>query len=119
MCSYREHEAVSIVRGMMRCKQLRVPPAKTLSPVVVVEGLDGTGKSTLVLNLKEKLGQFAVCLKSPPEELSHLRSYFDEQPKKMRRAFYVLGNYACAVRMQLLATEGPVIVDRFWPSTVA
>lgn len=89
-------------------------------PLVFLEGLDGTGKSTLAKHLLEKLGDSASLLRSPPEELLHLRPHFDKQAdKEARRAFYLLSNYACAVRIGELAAKGPVVVDRFWPSTVA
>jgi len=113
-------EAVDIVKSMMSGKaQCFLQSADTPAPVIVLEGLDGVGKSTLIQNLKHALGLPTTCLKSPPEELLHLRPYFDGQPKEMRRAFYALGNYACALRIRSAVVDGPVVVDRFWPSTVA
>lgn len=113
-------EAVEILESMMVDKAPCIPESvKAPAPIIILEGLDGVGKTTLVQNLKSKLGQNTTCLKSPSEQLMHLRPYFDGQPKAMRRAFYAIGNYACALRIRSAVADGPVIVDRFWPSTVA
>lgn len=111
-------EVVSIVQAMCMNHE-GSPDADVLHPVVILEGLDGTGKSTLVQNLPTAFGETVSVLKSPPEELLHLRPYFDKQPTHLRRAFYALGNYACALAIRRGVARGPVIVDRFWPSTVA
>lgn len=113
-------EALEIFKSMMVDKAPCIPEGvRAPAPIIILEGLDGVGKTTLVQNLKCKLGQSTTCLKSPSEQLMHLRPYFDGQPKAMRRAFYAIGNYACALRIRSAVVDGPVIVDRFWPSTVA
>ena len=115
-------EFVAILESLRRHQRLHA--AAEVHPIVILEGLDGTGKSTLACNLQERLApagfqSMVTLLQSPPEELQHLRPHFDAQPPAMRRAFYSLGNYACALKMHEAAAVGPVVVDRFWPSTVA
>ncbi|KAM9355077.1 UMP-CMP kinase 2, mitochondrial [Pholidichthys leucotaenia] len=86
-------------------------------PVIVVEGLDATGKTTLTESLRDTLG--AALLQSPPQCLSPWRARFDQEPPLIRRAFYALGNYITAVQIGQEGTKKPVIVDRFWHSTAA
>lgn len=86
-------------------------------PVIVVEGLDATGKTTLTESLRDTLG--AALLRSPPQCLSPLRARFDQEPPLIRRAFYALGNYITAEQVGQEASKTPVIVDRFWHSTAA
>ncbi|KAL4624033.1 UMP-CMP kinase 2, mitochondrial [Arapaima gigas] len=91
--------------------------AKGRFPVVVIEGLDATGKTTLTQSLKEALG--AVLLRSPPQCLTPWRTCFDAKPPLIRRAFYALGNYITGREIAVASTRGPVIVDRYWHSTAA
>ncbi|KAL3968880.1 hypothetical protein ACER0C_028837 [Sarotherodon galilaeus] len=86
-------------------------------PVIVIEGLDATGKTTLTESLKDTLG--ATLLPSPPECLSPWRARFDQEPPLIRRAFYALGNYITADQIGREGMKTPVIVDRFWHSTAA
>ena len=116
-------EVVMIVEGLL--KSCRSPPkqeqelSQARHPVIVLEGLDGVGKSTLTDGLRSRLGEKTQCLRSPPEELQPFRKYFDMKPPALRRSFYLLGNYACAVHLRQLVQDGPVILDHFWPSTMA
>ncbi|XP_024129995.1 UMP-CMP kinase 2, mitochondrial [Oryzias melastigma] len=86
-------------------------------PVIVIEGLDATGKTTLTESLRDSLG--AALLRSPPECLSPWRALFDQEPPLIRRAFYALGNYITAQQIAQEGMKTPVIVDRFWHSTAA
>ncbi|XP_071354638.1 UMP-CMP kinase 2, mitochondrial [Trachinotus anak] len=86
-------------------------------PVIVIEGLDATGKTTLTESLRDTLG--AVLLRSPPQCLSPWRARFDQEPPLIRRAFYALGNYITAEQIGQQGMKTPVIVDRFWHSTAA
>ncbi|XP_034531512.1 UMP-CMP kinase 2, mitochondrial [Notolabrus celidotus] len=86
-------------------------------PVIVIEGLDATGKTTLTESLRDTLG--AVLLRSPPKCLSPLRARFDREPPLIRRAFYALGNYITAEEIGQEGMKTPVIIDRFWHSTAA
>ncbi|KAL1258231.1 hypothetical protein QQF64_011475 [Cirrhinus molitorella] len=86
-------------------------------PVIVIEGLDATGKTTLTEALRESLN--ATLLKSPPQCLAPFRQRFDSEPPLIRRAFYALGNYITAAHIGKESLRAPVIVDRFWHSTAA
>ncbi|XP_037550791.1 UMP-CMP kinase 2, mitochondrial [Nematolebias whitei] len=86
-------------------------------PVIVIEGLDATGKTTLTESLRDTLG--ATLLRSPPQCLSSWRARFDQEPPLIRRAFYALGNYITAEQICQEGMKAPVIVDRFWHSTAA
>ncbi|XP_073682805.1 UMP-CMP kinase 2, mitochondrial-like [Garra rufa] len=86
-------------------------------PVIVIEGLDATGKTTLTEALRESLN--ATLLKSPPQCLAPFRQRFDSEPPLIRRAFYALGNYITAAHIGKESLRTPVIVDRYWHSTAA
>lgn len=90
---------------------------------IVIEGLDATGKSTLVEKLTERLN--ATLLQCPPRlaapELSKcdLRSYFDDRPPAQRRAYYRAANLIASEQAVAALKNGHVVMDRYWPSTVA
>ncbi|KAM8776514.1 UMP-CMP kinase 2, mitochondrial [Rhynchonycteris naso] len=84
-------------------------------PVIVIEGLDATGKTTVTQSVVESLQ--AVLLKSPPSCISQWRKIFDDEPTIIRRAFYSLGNYIVASEIAKESTRSPVVVDRYWHST--
>ncbi|XP_042188708.1 UMP-CMP kinase 2, mitochondrial [Callorhinchus milii] len=86
-------------------------------PVIGIEGLDATGKSTLTESLRESFK--AVLLKSPPDCIGRYRKRFDTEPPLIRRAFYALGNYITASFIANKSATSPVIVDRYWHSTAA
>ncbi|XP_020632998.3 UMP-CMP kinase 2, mitochondrial [Pogona vitticeps] len=94
-----------------------VRPKKGDFPVIVIEGLDATGKTTVTHALKDSLN--AVLLRSPPPCVSQWRKVFDDEPTLIRRAFYALTNYIVASEIAEQSTKSPVIVDRFWHSTAA
>ena len=87
------------------------------APIVILEGTDGVGKTTLATNLQQSME--AVLVKTPPDELRHLRTYFDTADAELRRSYYLLGNYVCAAGLGRMEPVTPVIVDRFWPSSAA
>ncbi|EPY75574.1 UMP-CMP kinase 2, mitochondrial [Camelus ferus] len=84
-------------------------------PIIVIEGLDATGKTTVTQSVSDSLK--AVLLKSPPSCISQWRKIFDDEPNIIRRAFYSLGNYIVASEIAEESTTSPVIVDRYWHST--
>ncbi|XP_077394213.1 UMP-CMP kinase 2, mitochondrial [Festucalex cinctus] len=86
-------------------------------PVIVLEGLDATGKTTLTGSLRDVLG--ATLLRSPPQCFTPWRARFDQEPPILRRAFYALGNYITAQQIYRQTSKTPVIIDRFWHSTAA
>ncbi|XP_051832027.1 UMP-CMP kinase 2, mitochondrial [Antechinus flavipes] len=86
-------------------------------PVIVIEGLDATGKTTVTEKVSKALK--AVFLKSPPACVSQWRKIFDDEPTIIRRAYYSLGNYIMASEIAKQSTQAPVIIDRYWHSTAA
>ncbi|XP_036119326.1 UMP-CMP kinase 2, mitochondrial [Molossus molossus] len=84
-------------------------------PVIVIEGLDATGKTTVTQAVSDALK--AVLLKSPPASISQWRKVFDDEPTIIRRAFYSLGNYIVASEIAKASVTSPVVVDRYWHST--
>ena len=90
---------------------------------IVIEGLDATGKSTLVEKLAKCLN--ATLLKCPPRleapDLSDtdLRSYFDGRPPLQRRAYYRAANLIASEQAEIALQNGHVVMDRYWTSTVA
>ena len=110
-------QVVSIVQQMMEDNRKCPVMAGQTHPIIILEGLDGTGKTTIVEGLQQKMGE-VNCLRSPPDCLSSFRPYFDGQVPHVRRAFYLVGNYACALNIRKNADK-PIVIDRFWPSTMA
>ncbi|XP_066468399.1 UMP-CMP kinase 2, mitochondrial isoform X2 [Tiliqua scincoides] len=92
-------------------------PKKGDFPVIVIEGLDATGKTTVTQSLKDSLN--AVLLRSPPSCVNQWRKIFDEEPTLIRRAFYAVTNYIVASEIAQASTKSPVVVDRYWHSTAA
>ena len=90
---------------------------------VVIEGLDATGKSTLVEELVKRLN--ATQLACPPELMAlglsdgDLRSHFDNRPPVYRRAYYRAANLIASEQTEIALQNGHVVMDRYWPSTVA
>ena len=90
---------------------------------IVIEGLDATGKSTLVEKLTKCLN--ATLLKCPPRldapDLSDtdLRAYFDDRPPVQRRAYYRAANLIASEQAEKALQNGHVVMDRYWTSTVA
>ena len=90
---------------------------------IVIEGLDGTGKSTLVDKLAKTLN--ATHLKCPPQLEApefmdgDLRSHFDNRPPVQRRAYYKAANLIASEQAEVVLQKGHVVMDRYWTSTVA
>ncbi|XP_061649954.1 UMP-CMP kinase 2, mitochondrial [Phyllopteryx taeniolatus] len=109
-------EAASVLE-LLPCGGGVEPRSEPDFPVIVLEGLDATGKTTLTESLRDTLG--ATILRSPPQCLSPWRARFDQEPPILRRAFYALGNYITAQQISHQTSKTPVIIDRFWHSTAA
>jgi dTMP kinase len=90
------------------------------APFIVVEGLDGTGKSTLAAHLAERLG--ATLLRTPATELSTVRPVVDAafaQSPVAAQLFYGATVVLASDRARTLLAQGtPVVIDRYWLSTV-
>jgi len=90
-------------------------------PLVVFEGLDGTGKSTLAAHVATRLG--AVLLASPPAAVRPFRAAADEAfPRDSASAtlFYAASVLRVAEELEGHRALGlPVVLDRYWLSTRA
>ena len=90
---------------------------------IVIEGLDATGKSTLVDELAKSLD--ATLLRCPPRlEASELidgdiRSYFDARPALQRRAYYRAANLIAGEQAEIALRKGHVVMDRYRTRTAA
>ncbi|XP_061700213.1 UMP-CMP kinase 2, mitochondrial [Syngnathoides biaculeatus] len=109
-------EAASVLELLPRSGGVE-PRREPDFPVIVLEGLDATGKTTLTESLRDTLG--ATILRSPPQCISPWRARFDQEPPILRRAFYALGNYITAQQICRQTSKTPVIIDRFWHSTAS
>lgn len=62
---------------------------------IVLEGLDGVGKSTAAKLLAQRLG--AKYLRTPPDQMQQYRNYFHDQSKRSdadvvkRETYYMVG----------------------------
>ena len=110
-------KVVSIVLEMIKDSRRCALKSAPVHPIIILEGLDGTGKSTILDGLQRYYGDIQR-LRSPPERLCSFRAHFDKQSPHLRRSFYTLGNYACALSLREVSGK-PIAIDRFWPSTVA
>jgi UMP-CMP kinase 2, mitochondrial len=94
-----------------------------MNQFIVIEGLDATGKSTLVDNLSKALS--AVKLSCPPEiiipsiQKSPSRSHFDSLEPIQRRAYYRFSNLVASEEASKNLAHSYVVMDRYWTSTAA
>ncbi|CAL8095412.1 unnamed protein product [Orchesella dallaii] len=90
---------------------------KPKMPIIVVEGLDGSGKTRVSTALVKRLR--LDLHHTPPQRIKFLKSYFDEQEESIRRAYYSMGNYLAATDITSSQFRNGIVIDRFWPSTAA
>lgn len=92
-------------------------PAGNLPYLIAIEGLDGTGKSTVARALAERLGTQVVL--NPPRGWCDQRSQADQSGELARRAFYLRANVAALVEADALRARGhAVVMDRSFASTL-
>ncbi|RNF13052.1 UMP-CMP kinase 2, mitochondrial [Trypanosoma conorhini] len=88
--------------------------------LVVLEGLDGVGKSVVANSLLEKLGGSAMLLRTPGPAFSNIRELFRAQQEETARAFYCAANYLAAWDALHATQEHRIVLfDRWWCSTCA
>ncbi|CAD5114060.1 DgyrCDS3208 [Dimorphilus gyrociliatus] len=89
-------------------------------PIIAIEGLDGTGKSTLAYNLSKTLN--GVYFHAPPSNVVGIKNSLKpvfQHNSELRKAFYLMSNYIAAHRMQDICKENVVFLDRYWHSSLA
>lgn len=92
-------------------------------PLILIEGLDGVGKSTLIRALATRLG--ATVISSPPnmpdpsDPSRDLRLRMDKAEKGARREYYRASNFHASLLIEEARRHQPVILDRYWPSTAS
>jgi thymidylate kinase len=106
-------------------------PQHTIPYICVVEGIDGSGKSTLVKNLADSLqeppsvggGARACACATPPSSTTSVRPVFDKRGGAVARAFYMVSNYILQNEMleesRLSSLPLVFIIDRWYTSTCA
>ena len=81
-----------------------------LHPVIVLEGLDGTGKSTQIALLVKKLNAHHIST-----------STLDSVPKtiQQRREAYMNVNHSASNEIAKVRKQRPIVVDRYLASTLS
>lgn len=86
--------------------------------IIEIEGVDGSGKTSLVQNLAKSLNGAAV--KTPSSSLSAIRPLWDHRGGILARAFYFITNYILEYEIQSgIISEDIIIIDRWYASTLA
>jgi len=90
---------------------------------IVIEGLDATGKSTLVEKLVVRLSAKKII--SPPDinvpsiSGGSIRPHFDSLGPIPRRAYYRFSNLIASELVAESIMVSDVVMDRYWTSTAA
>lgn len=89
--------------------------------LIVIEGLDGTGKTTLARALAESID--AALLRTPPVDLAGVRAEVDRAMAESpvgAQLFYASTVALASQRARAIFASGrDVVIDRYWSSTVA
>jgi len=89
-----------------------------LHPFICVEGIDGTGKSTVARKVAELLN--GIYYKTPPEPFASIRGVVDRVGDAYARALYYAASVAyAATEIKCLREIAPVVCDRYIYSTIA
>jgi dTMP kinase len=94
---------------------------KYIDPIfIAIEGLDGSGKSTMSKKVAEKID--AKLLKTPPDEFNQIRKKIDYLYRRCSegsRLFYLSTVfYASDIVLQELQKKRSVVIDRYWMSSL-
>lgn len=87
--------------------------------IIVLEGLEGVGKTTLSKMISSALP--AEYLKSPPPDLNLVRGYYSEINDKSANFYFYLSGLA-ALQEQIKpfkGSENHLVIDRYIDSTIA
>ena len=90
---------------------------ETIKPFVVLEGVDGSGKTTVGQRLAHELG--GAYLHTLSEGYKPSRAYVDTSAPDARLLFYLSSVVDASERIAQMRLEQPVICDRYvWSSLV-
>ncbi len=87
-----------------------------MNKLIVVDGIDGVGKTTVAKLLAEKMG--GEYYKTPPEEYSQIREIFDSGEATAKYLFYLATLIHSSSLIWEKLEKKSVIIDRFIPSTI-
>ena len=85
--------------------------------IIELEGLDGSGKTTLCSKLSEAIPH-SLSIKTPSAALKEVRPLFDKLGGVIARAFYHVSNYILQHEI-MESEESVIIIDRWYASTCA
>jgi dTMP kinase len=84
---------------------------------IVVEGIDGAGKTSVAKELAEQLdGKYYKC---PPRIILPLRKVADKSPYRLRYFYYLVGNYIAQSEIKSILKHTVVVCDWYIFSTIA
>jgi len=84
---------------------------------LVVDGIDGVGKSTIVQLLSEKIG--AITYKTPPKIFQRLKRVISLKNPKFRFWFYLTSLVWASIEICILKRYKSVVCDRYIYTTIA
>jgi thymidylate kinase len=87
--------------------------------LIVIEGMDGVGKTTAAQGLLHALGKRAQLFYSLPPEFKAVRSVYDQMEEYEKRQFYLLGGILTVMKAYQTPGIDYCILDRSYATTVA
>jgi thymidylate kinase len=95
--------------------------SKSSSPLrlIVIEGMDGVGKTTTAQGLLHTLGIRTQLFYSLPPEFKAVRTVYDQMEEHEKRQFYLLGGIMTVMKAYQTPDLDYCILDRSYATTVA
>lgn len=88
-----------------------------MNKLILFEGVDAVGKTTLAKILSKRLGAFYI--KNPPLELEPMRREIDEKSPEERTRFFLKGNEITSKLAEENLKQSTVVMDRYFYSSLA
>ncbi|XP_056637335.1 UMP-CMP kinase 2, mitochondrial-like [Diorhabda sublineata] len=101
-------------RAKEKKREFEAAGGKKNYPLIVLEGLAGSGKTTLVRSLAKKIN--GVQSHSPSSSAQKLRRLFLNDTV-MDNLYHYFSHYITGLEVSLWLKDSPVILDRFWHSS--